>query len=163
MAKMLICFFSLLSIFSCRQKDAEKNPSPSISQADEKENMLQIMEADKSFSNLSMEKGMKNAFIEYMDSNGILLRPDQHPIVGADAIDYLSQLNDSGYVLQWEPSEAIVAQSGDLGFTYGIYTLTPTAKDTVLKGTYVSIWRKQKNGSWKFLLDSGNEGLGNHQ
>jgi len=27
------------------------------------------------------------------------------------------------------------------------------------KGTYVSIWIEE-NGMWKFVLDSGNEGLG---
>lgn len=26
-------------------------------------------------------------------------------------------------------------------------------------GKYVTIWEKQSNGSWKFVLDCGNEGL----
>ena len=52
---------------------------------------------------------------------------------------------------------AKLPQAGDLGFTYGIYNLE--IKDTVLKGTYVSIWKKQKDGKWKFVLDSGNEGV----
>jgi ketosteroid isomerase-like protein len=33
-------------------------------------------------------------------------------------------------------------------------------KDTVLRGTYVSVWKKQKDGKWKFMLDTGNEGIG---
>jgi ketosteroid isomerase-like protein len=28
------------------------------------------------------------------------------------------------------------------------------------KGTYVTIWRKQKDGKWKFVLDTGNQGVG---
>ncbi len=28
------------------------------------------------------------------------------------------------------------------------------------KGTYVYIWKKDSNGKWKFVLNSGNEGLG---
>jgi ketosteroid isomerase-like protein len=31
--------------------------------------------------------------------------------------------------------------------------------DTFFAGTYVSIWKKQPDGKWKFILDSGNEGI----
>jgi ketosteroid isomerase-like protein len=53
-----------------------------------------------------------------------------------------------------------VANSGELGFTYGIYAMRPKDKDTVIYGTYTSIWRKQKDGKWKLALDSGNQGIG---
>ena len=102
---------------------------------------------------------MRKAFIEYMDDDGVLLRPDHPPIVGANAIEYLTEQNDSSYTLTWEPSSAIVAASGDLGYSYGIYNLQ--LQDTILKGTYVSIWKKQKDGKWKFVLDSSNEGINN--
>ena len=80
------------------------------------------------------------------------------PIIGANAIDFLSQVNDSSYTLTWSPAGAGIATSEDLGYSYGIYKLE--LKDTVLRGTYVSIWKKQKDGTWKFILDSGNEGIG---
>ena len=38
---------------------------------------MEMMDADRAFSKMSEEKGMKNAFMEYMDSNGVLLRPAQ--------------------------------------------------------------------------------------
>ena len=101
---------------------------------------------------------MKKAFIEYIDNEGILLRPDHPPIVGADAIDFLSQVNDSSYTLTWNPGGGELAASADLGYTYGVYKLE--MRDSVLRGTYVSIWKKQKDGRWKFVLDSGNPGIG---
>jgi len=116
----------------------------------------EIIKVDLAFSKMSKEKGMKKAFLEYIDDEGILLRPGHLPIVGADAIDFLSQVNDSSFTLTWAPLEADAAVSGDLGFTYGIYSLA--LHDTTLSGTYVSIWRKQSNGKWKFVLDTGNEG-----
>lgn len=121
---------------------------------------LEMMETDRAFSRMSEEKGMKQAFLEYIDSNGVLLRPDHLPIVGADAIDYLIQQNDTGYTLKWEPKNGAVAKSGELGYTYGIYALQPTQRDTIIYGTYVSIWKKEKNGNWKYVLDSGNLGIG---
>ena len=142
----LFLFFLLAA--SCKQKN--KN--------EEKKSPEEILKADKSFSELSKKEGMKLAFIEYIDNEGILLRPGHLPIVGANAIDFLSQVNDSSYRLTWNPDGGEIAASGDLGYTYGIYKLE--MKDTVLKGTYVSIWKKQKDGKWKFVLDSGNDGLG---
>ncbi|MEP7254803.1 MAG: hypothetical protein ABI666_03450 [Ferruginibacter sp.] len=121
---------------------------------------LNMMQADRAFSKMSEEKGMKNAFLEYIDSNGVLLRSNHLPIAGADAIDYLIQQNDSSYTLKWEPRNGSVAHSGELGYTYGIYALKPNLKDTIIYGTYVSIWKKDSKGNWKYVLDSGNEGIG---
>lgn len=137
---------------SCKPVENKKAPLPV-------NELVKMMAADREFSDLSKEKGMKYAFMEYLDSNGILLRPNEMPIIGADAIDYLSQLSDSSYTLTWEPRDGMVAQSGELGYTYGTYALKPTGKDTLIKGTYVSIWKKQADGKWKYVLDSGNEGL----
>jgi ketosteroid isomerase-like protein len=124
---------------------------------------IEMMDADRRFSRMSEEKGMKAAFIEYLDSNGVLLRPGRLPIAGADAVDYLIQLNDTDYTMTWEPRNGVIARSGELGYTYGIYALRPSAKDTVIYGTYVSIWKKEKGGTWKYVLDSGNEGIGENQ
>ena len=141
-----ICFV-LLHIFSCKQK---KNEVMKTSPAE-------IIKADEAFSKLSEKEGMKRAFIEYIDNEGILLRPNHLPIIGANAIDFLSLVNDSSFKLTWNPSGAEIAASGELGYTYGVYNLA--LKDTILKGTYVSIWKKQKDSTWKFVLDTGNEGI----
>ena len=120
---------------------------------------MKLMDADRAFSAMSEAKGMKTAFIEYLDSNGVLLRPNHLPIAGADAVDFLIQQNDSDFTLTWEPHNGAVAKSGELGYTYGIYALRPSIKDTIIYGTYVNIWKKDKDGTWKYVLDSGNEGI----
>lgn len=77
----------------------------------------------------------------YIDSAGILLRPDHYPIIGKEATGYLQNINDSSFTLTWTPPGAKAGSPGDLGFTYGIYTLT--TKDTAIKGTYVSVRKKK--------------------
>lgn len=146
--------FLIICILSCSPQ--EKNEADT-----RRENKIALIESDKAFSKMSSQKGMKTAFIDYIDSNGVLLRPGHLPIVGANAIDYLIQENDSDYVLTWEPQFAEAAVSGDLGYTYGIYQLYLKSKDTGIYGTYISVWKKQKDGKWKFVLDTGNEGIGN--
>jgi len=118
-----------------------------------------LLQTDEAFSDMSVKKGMKAAVIEYIDSNGVLLKPNNLPIVGASAIDYLIEQNDAGYTLNWQPQKAFVSKSADFGYTYGIYALHPTEIDTIFYGTYVSIWKKQGDGKWKFVLDSRNEGI----
>jgi ketosteroid isomerase-like protein len=152
MTNFFIFLFALTFFCSCNVSE-KKEP---VAKLNEKYKMI---EADRAFSKLSVEKGMRKAFIQYIDSNGVLLRPNQYPLIGAEAIDFLTQVNDTGFTMQWEPKGGSIAQSGELGYTFGLYALTPSKKDTTFYGTYVSIWKKQPDGSWKFILDSGNEGL----
>lgn len=153
MNNFLIFWALVLCLISCREPQKNEPGSGAFDK-------IEMLKADKEFSRMSEEKGMKMAFIEYLDSNGVLLRPNKLPIAGADAIDYLIRQNDSDYTLTWEPRNGAVAKSGELGYTYGVYALRPSTKDTVIYGTYVSIWKKDKNGRWKYVLDSGNEGIG---
>jgi ketosteroid isomerase-like protein len=136
-----------------------KRPAPSASANYEREK-LALMDADRAFSKMSGEKGMKTAFMDYIDSNGVLLRPGYLPIVGADAVDFLSQLPENEYTMQWEPAGGDIAKSGEMGYTYGTFKIRQLKRDTTIYGTYVTVWKKQADGSWKLALDSGNEGLG---
>lgn len=151
MKKIQFIFVGVISLVLFSTACNQKKRLPKKLSADE------ILNADKTFSDLSKKEGMKRAFIDYIDNEGILLRPDHLPIVGANAIDFLSQVNDSSYTLTWNPTGGEIAASGDLGYTYGVYKLQ--MKDTMLNGTYVSIWKKQKDNKWKFVLDAGNQGI----
>jgi ketosteroid isomerase-like protein len=149
MRKNLLSLLLVIVITSC-------NSSSKVDIAREKEKMKQ---ADIIFSDLSKQKGMKAAFLSYIDSNAALLRPNHYPIVGKEAWEYLQKINDSSFSLTWKPESAELAASGDLGYTFGLYTYRD--KDTTYQGTYVSIWKKQADDSWKFVLDTGNPGVGN--
>ena len=64
-----------------------------------------------------------------------------------------------GFSLTWVPVKADMASSGDLGYTYGHYVLKSKDKDGKLVtsyGKYTSIWKKQKDGAWKVVVDMGN-------
>lgn len=120
---------------------------------------IDMMNADREFSLLSEKKGLRNAYTEFIDSNGVLLRPGYKPMDGADALDYIIQSNDTSSIMTWEPTDATLSASGELGYTYGIYSVKPKDADTVIYGSYVTVWRRQPDGKWKFVLHSGNEGL----
>ncbi len=155
MNRFLLTITAILILTSCIFRREQETKADAFAK-------IEMMDADRRFSKMSAEKGMKAAFIEYLDSNGVLLRPGRLPIAGADAVDFLIQQNDTDYTMTWEPRSGVIAKSGELGYTYGIYAIRPSAKDTVIYGTYVSIWKKEKGGTWKYVLDSGNEGIGDN-
>jgi ketosteroid isomerase-like protein len=44
------------------------------------------------------------------------------------------------------------ARSGDLGYTWGSYTLGPGQKPTQ-RGFYVRVWQRERNGQWNVVMD----------
>jgi len=120
----------------------------------------ELLQTDREFSAYSVEHGMIAAFLSYYDTSGTMLRPFTPPLEGIDAIrEHLTRFPDTSYVISWEPVKAVVSSSGDLGYTYGIFTFSPKSNPEIEKGTYVTIWKKNKNNEWKVMLDTGNDGI----
>ena len=117
-----------------------------------------LIKTDLAFSYTSKEQGVNAAFIEYIADDGVILRPDKMPFVGKNVISELFTSDDSGFTLTWKPLFAEIAISGELGYTYGTYEFT--VGENIQRGTYLSIWKKDRTGKWKLVLDSGNDGLG---
>lgn len=123
---------------------------------------LELKQVDIEFSNLSKEKGMHDAFLAYIADDGVLLRHYMMPVEGFTAVKKFLDEGNTDFLLTWAPMYADISISGELGYTYGTYELTyKDEKGTSLtrKGTYVSIWKKDNDGNWKFVLDTGNPGL----
>lgn len=118
----------------------------------------EIMNTDKAFSEYSIANGYKAAFIEYADEDAIIIPQSNLPIVGIEALKEYFE-GESVAELRWAPLKSEAAKSGDLGYTFGNYTLT--TKDSLgnnqnTYGTYMTIWKLQGDGSWKYVLDGGN-------
>ncbi|MFN5641471.1 MAG: YybH family protein [Sphingobacteriales bacterium] len=142
----------LVLLFSCSEPEKqveESTPKPSV---------YELQAVDAEFSEYSKKYGFRKAFMEYIDEDGIILRDNNYPFKGARAIEYLVGLNDSSVSMTWESQGGDIASSGDLGYTFGIYEMRDK-NEQVEKGTYLLIWKKKKDGTWKFVLDSNNQGI----
>jgi hypothetical protein len=145
--KNLLISVAAMLLFSCGQF------------ADTESLKQELINTDLAFSKLSVEKGKNFAFSTYIHEKGILIRPNGLPYVGKSVLDSLQKLRpDTAYTLKWKPLFADAAQSGEMGYTHGVWHLS--TKDTSLMGTYFTVWKKDENGNWKFILDGGNDGLG---
>ena len=116
-----------------------------------------IRDADVAFAQASKARGA-DAWAEYFADSGVQMNPG-HNYVGKAAIRALMtpDLADTTHLLSWTPGSVEVAASGDLGYTIGRWELGPRVGGPALvRGSYVTIWRKQPDGSWKVVLDAGN-------
>ena len=53
-----------------------------------------------------------------------------------------------------------MSSSGDLGCTFGSWTLNSKTKSgtgTSVYGDYITVWQKQPDNSWKYIMDGGNK------
>lgn len=121
----------------------------------------ELLQTDKAFAKASIKVGMAEAFRQFLDEDAMQFTTGQPIIEGRSAIYEGLKPASMSTTLKWKPLGAEVASSGDMGYTWGSYTLT--SKDTTLntqepisRGKYVTIWEKQKDGTWKVKIDIGN-------
>ncbi|MGE5428650.1 MAG: YybH family protein [Methylococcaceae bacterium] len=146
MRRLLTLAIIIILINACSKN--QQKPDPNV-----------LMNADIAFSDYSAKHGIQKAFIEFAHDSVVLLKPGRMPMEGLQSlIDSYKGRSDSNKLLTWKPIKALIAESGELGYTYGIWTFI-AASDTT-KGTYLTIWKKNNKGEWKYIADTGNEGIG---
>jgi ketosteroid isomerase-like protein len=101
------------------------------------------------------------AWLRWFAPNGAQLAPGKVVRTDAERRAHMAGLfGDPTLRLVWDPDTASIAAANDLGYTIGRYQLrrlSPDGSFTVLStGRYLTIWRKQPDGSWKAELDTGN-------
>jgi ketosteroid isomerase-like protein len=119
----------------------------------------ELIGSDMAFSDMSKLVGAEKAFEVFAHDEAVFLKPNHFPIEGKERVlEFLHQGSGQPGELTWKPLKAIASSSGDLGYTYGTYVWK---SDTLVrKGTYLTIWKRDKAGAWKYVLDTGNPGLG---
>ncbi|HSM61388.1 MAG TPA: DUF4440 domain-containing protein, partial [Longimicrobiales bacterium] len=100
------------------------------------------------------------AWASWFAEDGAMIQPGPGEIRGREEIlSVMASLDEPGVSLRWEPLRADIAASGDLGWTTGTFVSEGPGPDGEVRtgqGRYVSVWRRQADGSWKVVMDLGN-------
>ena len=118
----------------------------------------EIIETEQNFAKMAKEKGIQAAFLEYAATDAVLMR-NNDLVVGKDSIrEYFdNQGTESKDVkLSWKPDFVDVSTAGDLGYSYGHYTLIyPDSSGALIEkhGIFHTVWKRQSDGSWRFVWD----------
>jgi len=117
----------------------------------------EIFEAEENFSKMASEKGLAEAFSFYADSNAVKRGPADSLIYGKEGIrNFFSQEKYTSASLSWSPDFVEASSSGDLGYTYGKYSWLSRDSTGMIRessGIFHTVWKKQPDGSWKFVWD----------
>lgn len=114
-----------------------------------------LVSADSAFSALAGRSDLATAFSAYAAPEAMIFSGTE-VLVGPPAIRRNFQQSPSAGVLAWHAVAAEVAASGDLGFTVGEYTFTPTDRTVAgRRGKYLTVWEAQLGGSWRYVVDGG--------
>ena len=116
-----------------------------------------LLQADRDFNAATSARRL-DGWMAFMTDQTVLQRDKAY--IGRDAIrrELAEDWSSPDYKLTWTPTSAQLFDSGNMGFTTGDWQLH--AKDAkgnklALKGQYLTVWKKQKDGSWKVLWDGG--------
>lgn len=135
------CFALLLSSLVLAQKESVR-----------KQNRRALVQMEHDFARAAASKGTRDAFLEFLADDGIIFQPG--PVNGKK---FWTERQPRKGLLSWEPVFADVSRAGDLGYTTGPWEFRPNGADDkpVAFGQYFTIWKKQNDGAWKFVLDRG--------
>lgn len=116
------------------------------------QNLQSLIESERAFAQLSADTGMACAFTHWLAAEAVVFRPE--PVRGKER--YTSSPDVPGMLI-WQPEFVDVSAAGDLGYTSGPYEYRGKGAGHPVDGYghYVSIWKRQADGSWKVLIDVG--------
>jgi ketosteroid isomerase-like protein len=118
-----------------------------------------IRRADAEFSRDATQSGTGEAFGRYAAGDAQIFSGPGEFITGPAAIRDSFGPSNGKSTLVWHPVEGEMAGSGDLGFTVGnaVFTdaLDAAAQPLVRYSKYLTVWKRQRDGTWKYVVDGG--------
>ena len=138
-----IIFFGLLLVaYSCKETNCSKQACD------------EIMQTDKAMNALAAKEGFNKALLQFADDDVIKPNENDLPVIGKKNVELKWADKTDTKQISWSPIRVEASTAGDMGYTFGYWKFI--TKDTTLYGNYCTIWKKQKDGSWKFVFDGGN-------
>lgn len=120
-----------------------------------------LMELSRSWAKSVKDRDVEK-MLSYWSEDAMVMSPNEAAVVGKEALRGMVErsMMIEGFEINWEPQEAFVSKSGDLGYviiknyiTMPVDTLGNT-RTVFNKG--VEIWKKQEDGNWKNVIDISN-------
>lgn len=115
-----------------------------------------LVETERAFSRAAAEKNTREAFLAFIADDGILFRPNA--VNGRKWMQENPMPTSTKHpLLSWQPIFADLSQAGDLGYTTGPWEYKEDINDRepVAYGNFVTVWKRQSDRSWKFVIDLG--------
>lgn len=120
-------------------------------------NLASMIASERAFAKATSELGVRDGFLTFFAEDSILFAPDPKSAKESLSKRPLTAVYPPPLLIEWEPVYGDISESGDLGYLTGpaIYTDRSPQKRPTTYGCYFSVWQKQKDGTWKVVMDVG--------
>lgn len=125
--------------------------------ADRETLQAELVKAETDFCAQAGKDGIPAAFLANIAPDGVMLG-EGYASRGRTAVEHQYAKLKPGTTLVWKPVIVDVAASGEIGYTTGTWELHVPGENgqpIVRTGRYMTIWKRQADGTWKFVLDGG--------
>lgn len=119
-----------------------------------------LMQTSREWSEAAQSRDV-DRMLSYWTDDALVISPGEPERRGKAAIrEYLlASFAVPGFRISWEPIEANIAGSGDLGYLVERTQVTVTGPDgrpLTQQFRAVTLWRKEADGAWRNLVDISN-------
>ncbi|HUU12910.1 MAG TPA: SgcJ/EcaC family oxidoreductase [Terriglobia bacterium] len=155
--KLAIPIGLLAFLVACTQTQAPAPPDTRAADA------ATLRDLDAQWSKVTTAKDVEG-FVGFYTDDAMLFPPNASMVTGKEAIRKWAteMMANPGFAMGWQVTKAEAARSSDLGYTIGTYELTlhdPKGKPVSDRGKYLTVWKKQADGTWKVAADISNSDL----
>lgn len=146
-----LCWLSLLLLVPAGMTQAQTSP-------DKEKLKAELVAMEDAFCAMGKKDGLLAAFQHFAAPDVAFIDTDPRQWRGAAAVKQRMGEDRPGVSLTWSAYFTDVSDDGTLGYNYGRYELRgpgPDGKERVGGGWFLSIWKRQPDGSWKYVMDTG--------
>src|SRR4029450_8329788 len=99
--------------------------------------LARMVQTEYDFSDAARRDGYKGSFLKYVSPDAVMF--ENGPVPARKRVSARTEMKG---LLQWYPSYAVVASTGDVGLSTGPWVYT-SPDNKLAYGHFVSVWRKQ--------------------
>jgi ketosteroid isomerase-like protein len=113
-----------------------------------------IVSRETEFFEFARDHGRRAAFLEFLADDAVMFDP-----APVNAKQMWTKRPEDSSSLAWQPDFAAVARACDIGYDTGPWEFRKdrTSDQPDAFGHFVSVWKKEKDGRWKVVVDYGVE------
>lgn len=159
-----LSIFALGALLFAGCTEVRPDQHPPRDEIDTREADLQsIRELERRAKEAAEEKDL-DRYVSFYAADAVLFWPGAPMVTDRAAIREFLQgfLSMPGFSLSFETVKVDVSRSGDLAYSYGTNKVTlvdPNGRMMKDNGKYLTVYRKQPDGTWKVVADMGNSDL----
>jgi ketosteroid isomerase-like protein len=130
----------------------------SFAAPDKQKLKAELAKMEDAFSAMAQEKGILAAFEHFAAPDVAFIDTDPRKYRGLEAVRQRMGPDQPGVKLAWSAMFTDVSDDGTLGYNYGRFEARrpgPDGQEIVRGGFFLSIWKRQPDGSWKYVMDTG--------